>query len=240
MQSEVSTYKKNEYNWYMKGLMKFLNWLSSKLPTNQDRITIILEKDRTPKFYRGTSSITYIPTNLQQEYVELKLSDWKILDNIDKVKLEDLVVLLKKTIPEIECRLELITPDVEAISIKWKNEMTLKINEDSLEGLKKRYTVYPYRVLAFLEMKPEFIAKGRQGFKKHLVMGILGKDIIIYTGNGATYGFNKNGLHYIAQKNLHLFKITPCSDRIGIIEYREKDPDHRKLEMKKAQIFGNS
>lgn len=222
IETQLSTYKKNESKQLMKWLFVLLNWFSSKIQDDNEQVVIVLTKKHLPIFYRTSSSIRYIPPQTIIEKVTLKTSDWKSLNNIKELRLEDLKLFIQEYIPGIEINNGIVGDNIEGLIINWNGIKITFIEDDQRQENSKRIPI-PYRVLTFLTKNPSCIVKGEQSFSCKLGMKLDEEKKIAYVGEGATYIFNEKGFNYIRQTNLNGFKLEHCEDRIGIIEHREKD-----------------
>lgn len=219
---QLSTYRRNEDKQLMKWLIGLLNWFSSKIQDDNEQVVIVLTKKHPPTFYRSSSSIRYIPPQTTIEKVTLKTSDWKNLNNIKGLKLEDFKTFIQEYVPGIEVHTGIVGNNIEGLIIDWNGIKITFIEDDRRQENSKRIPI-PYRVLTFLVKNPSCIVKGKESFSCKLGMKLDEENKIIYVGEGATYIFNENGFNYIGQSNLNEFKLETCRDRIGIIEHREKD-----------------
>lgn len=218
---ELSTYKRNEAKYLMRLLIRLLNWLSSKIINNEEQVIIVLTKNSPPTFYRTTSSITYVPSQATIENVTLKTSDWKMLQHMKSLKLDDVKELIEKFVPGIEIKMETIDNTI-ALIIDWK-QISISFIEDDQELTTDKRIPIPYRVLTYLIKKPSCIIKGQNSFSNRLGMNLDEDKKVVFVGDGADYIFNENGFNYIGLDNLNNFKRSGCKDFIGFIEHRRKD-----------------
>lgn len=218
---QISTYRKNQDKYLTRCLIGLLAWLTSKIKDNEEQIVIVLTKDNPPTFYRTASFIRYVPPQTTTEKVTLKTSDWRILQHIKSVKLDDVKALLEKCVPGIDITAGTVG-NSEALLIDWKQINVTFIEDDREKTLEKRIPI-PYRVLTFLSRNPSCIVKGKNSFSDRLGMEFEESNKIVFVGDGATYIFNRNGFNYIGLDNLKKFKKSECKDRVDIIEHREKD-----------------
>lgn len=218
---ELSTYKRNEAKYLMRLLLRLLNWLSSKIINNEEKVIIVLTKNSPPTFYRTTSSITYVPSQATIENVTLKTSDWKMLQHMKSLKLDDVKELIEKFVPGIEIKMETID-NTSALIIDWK-QISISFIEDDQELTTDKRIPILYRILTYLKRKPSCLVKGRNSFSNRLGMKFDEDKKVAFVGDGSDYLFKENGFNYIGLDNLNDFKQSGCKDCIGIIEHREKD-----------------
>ena len=222
LKQELSTYRKNEDKILMRWLFWLLTWLSSKITHNDEQIVVVLTKEHPPTFYRSFSSIKYVPPETTVEKVTLKTSHWNDLKRVETLKLESLKSLLEEYVPGIVVDIGIVQDGIKGLSINW-GQIRVDFREDDRGKKGEKRIPEPYRVLTFLSKNPSYIVKGRNSFKNKLGMKLDREEKVVYVGSGATYIFNKNGFKYINQRDLNIFKESPCIDRVGIIEHREKD-----------------
>lgn len=234
---KLSTYRRNEDKQLMKWLIGLLYWFSSKIRDDNEQVVIVLTRKYPPTFYRSSSSIKYIPPETTVEKVTLRTSDWKSLNNIKGLRLEALKALIEEYVPGIEIYIGEAFGNVEGLIIDWK-QIKVKVTEDDRGEENSKRIPIPYRVLTFLEKNPTCIVKGKASFNGKLGLKLDEGRKIIYVGEGATYIFNENGFSYLGQNNLNNFKLEPCSDRIGIIEHREKDLTRANFKRKVNKYIG--
>lgn len=227
---ELSTYKRNETNYLMRLLIRLLKWLSSKITNDEEQVIIVLTKNNPPTFYRTASSITYVPLQATIENVTLKTSDWKMLQHIKSLKLDDVKELIEKFIPGIEVKMETINNTI-VLMIDWKQISISFIEDDQDMTMDKRIPI-AYRILTYLKRKPSCLVKGRNSFSNRLGMKFDEDKKVAFVGDGSDYLFKENGFNYIGLDNLNNFKKSGCKDCIGIIEHREKDLTRVRYERK--------
>lgn len=218
---ELSTYRKNQDKYLMRCLIELLSWLASKITDNEEQIVIVLTKDNPPTFYRTASSIRYVPPQTNVEKVTLKTSDWKSLENIESIKLDDIKELIEKNIPGVVLTTSMVN-NTTALIIDW-NQISISFIEDDKELTTNKRIPIPYRVLTFLSKNPDCIVKGKKAFHDRLGMKFEQTGKVVYVGAGRTYFFNENGFNYLSVKKIEDFKQDDCKDYLNEIEHREKD-----------------
>lgn len=218
---ELSTYRKNQDKYLMRCLIGLLNWLTSKITNNEEQIIIVLTKNNAPTFYRTASSIRYIPPQTTIEKVTLKTSDWKSLEYIDSIQVDDIKELIEKNIPGVAITTSMVN-NTRALIIDW-NHISISFIEDDKELTTYNRIPIPYRVLTFLSKKPDCIVKGKKAFHNRLGMSFEQIGKVVYVGAGRTYFFNENGFNYFNVDKIKDFKQVYCKDYLNEIEHRKKD-----------------
>lgn len=218
---ELSTYRKNQDKYLMRCLIGLLNWLASKITNNEEQIIIVLTKNNPPTFYRTASSITYIPPQTTIEKVTLKTSDWKSLEDVNSIQIDDIKELIEKNIPGVAITISMIN-NTKALIIDW-NHISISFIEDDKELTTYKKIPIPYRVLTFLSKNPDCIVKGKKAFHDRLGMKFEQIGKVVYVGAGRTYFFNENGFNYFNVDKIDDFKQGDCEDYINQIEHRKKD-----------------
>ena len=170
-----------------------------------------LEVDVKSQVYEKQNG--YATQYIKPYKITLKLSQFQLLEDVEKLTLEKLKRILESLLPMIRINYAIIQGIVQGLQIEWPN-IQIQYEEISYPGVKaiRKSISAADAIMYLLTYKPKWICKGSKNgkFKDRLIMGFPNNDIVVYEGGGATYGIKGDGLKYhnTTEKLLMLRKMA--------------------------------
>lgn len=142
---------------------------------------------------------SYITQYIKPYKVTLRLSQFHLIEDVEKLTLEKIKRILEDLLPMIKINYVLIQGIVQGLQIDWPN-IQIRYEETPYLGVKtvRKSISAADAIMYLLTYQPQWICKGSKNgnFKDRLIMGFPNKDIVVYEGGGATYGIKGDGLKY--------------------------------------------
>ena len=144
--------------------------------------------------------------------ITLSVSEFQLLEDIEKLAIDKLKRILENILPMIKINDAIIQRKVQGLQIDWP-DIEIQYEQTPYPGVKtvRKSISAADAIMYLLTYKPQWICKGSKdgSFKDRLIMGFTNKDIVVYEGDGATYGIKGDGLRYYntTKKLLQLRKV---------------------------------
>lgn len=144
---------------------------------------------------KGSCLVPYI----KPYRITLKLSEFQLLEDVEKLTLGKLKRILENILPMIKINDASIQGKAQGLQIEWPR-IEIQYEQTPYPGVKtvRKSISAADAIMYLLTYQPQWICKGSKDgkFKDRLIMGFANRDIVIYEGGGATYGIEKDGLQY--------------------------------------------
>lgn len=153
-----------------------------------------------------------IKKNIRPQTIMLTASQYRKLENIKVLTIEEFAEVLINLIPEIVVKYSLIQGRVKGIQIEWP-EGDIKyqdIRYEEVEHNRECISVVE-GIMYMLTHKPNWICKGSKDgkFSDRLIMGFDDEKMVVYEGGGATYKILNGLKYYNTQEKLNDIRKKP-------------------------------
>lgn len=155
---------------------------------------------------------SYVVPYIKPYRITLRLSEFQLLEDVEKLTLGKLKRILENILPMIKINDVIIQGRVQGLQVDWPN-IEIQYEQTPYLGVKtvRKSISAADAIMYLLTHKPQWICKGSKdgSFKDRLIMGFTNEDIVVYEGDGATYGIEGDGLRYhnTTKKLLQLRKM---------------------------------
>lgn len=158
---------------------------------------------------------SYVVTYIKPYRITLKLSEFQLLENVERLTLGKLKRILENILPMIEINDAVIQGKIQGLQIEWPN-IEIQYEQIPYQGVKtvRKSISAAEAIMHLLTYQPQWICKGSKdgNFKDRLIMGFANKDTVVYEGSGATYGIEEDGLQYYNT----IEKLLKLRKRVGV------------------------
>lgn len=182
-----------------------LRWIRDEELQDGEELIIYVRKNESPMVFYNKGSVSYRP--YQEHQRQLQLSEWKGLEKGGRIKLDKLEKLLRKHLPECNCKV-VEYKGVKMLSLDWNPNVSFSINKDIAITDTREGISVSYCILSGLILKPDLIGSRicTNSFKEKMVLVFKNKNAIVLEGKGASYILTQEGWRYLNVKSVDILQ----------------------------------